>query len=65
MKKVALASAFAIAATGLSAGGMDEAAMEGMAEPEMAMEEMAPAASDQDMFQFLILLAIGLAVASG
>ena len=69
MKKLALASACAVAATGLSAGGMDDAAMEPMAEPEMemAMEEMEMEMEEpeQDMFPFLILLAIGLAVAAG
>ena len=67
MKKLALASACAVAATGLSAGGMDDAAMEPMAEPEMEMEEMEMEMEEpeQDMFPFLILLAIGLAVAAG
>ena len=56
MKKLALASAFAVAATGLTAGGMDDASMETMAEPEMEMEEMEMEESSQDMFPFLILL---------
>ena len=67
MKKIVLASAFAVAATGLAAGGMDDTKMEDMAEPEMMMEKemMEPEDSGQDMFPFLILLAIGLAAAAG
>ena len=67
MKKLALASAFAVAATGLTAGGMDDASMETMAEPEMEMKEMDMdmEESSQDMFPFLILLLLGAAVAAG
>ena len=65
MKKLALASAFAVAATGLTAGSMDDASMETMAEPEMEMKEMDMEESSQDMFPFLILLLLGAAVAAG
>lgn len=66
MKKIALAAAFALAATNLSAGGMDEPKMESVAEPEMGKmaepmmepEVMAPDDNNSVLFPVMLLLLV-------
>ena len=71
MRKIILAAAFALAATSLSAGGMDDAKMESatepamgkMAEPMMEPEVMAPTDNSTVLLPIMLLiLAAGLAL---
>ncbi|MCY4005572.1 MAG: hypothetical protein OXE84_01905 [Rhodobacteraceae bacterium] len=63
MKKIAFAACFALAATSLSAGGMDEPEMGKMAEPMMEPEVMEPEGNDTILLPImLLLLAAGAAL---
>lgn len=58
MRKFVIAVAFALAATGLSAGSMDAPVMEDMAEPMMEPEMMEPSGPSTNTI-LLLLLALG------
>ena len=59
MRKIAMAAAFVLAATSLSAGGMDEPEMGKMAEPMMEPEVMEPEGDDSLMLPILLLIIAG------
>ena len=59
MRKIAMAAAFVLAATSLSAGGMDEPEMGKMAEPMMEPEVMEPEGDSSLMLPLLLLILAG------
>ena len=59
MRKIAMAAAFVLAATSLSAGGMDEPEMGKMAEPMMEPEVMEPEGDDTLLLPMLLLILAG------
>jgi hypothetical protein len=59
MRKIAMAAAFVLAATNLSAGGMDEPEMGKMAEPMMEPEVMEPEGNDSILIPLLLLILAG------
>ena len=64
MKKLVLAAAFAFAANGVLAGGMDEPAEEPMVEEPMMEEMMDTEDSGNNLVLILLLIAAGVAVAN-